>query len=43
MISALLSRGAVVKDYILLTVEARNEFLIRCAQDYFDIDSKVER
>lgn len=34
MIAALLSRGAVVKDYLLAEEMARDEFVARCADDF---------
>lgn len=40
MIAALLSRGAVVKDYLLINQEDRNQFVERCAKD-FQVDRAV--
>jgi hypothetical protein len=34
MIAALLSRGAIVKDYLMITEATRDEFVQRCAKDF---------
>jgi hypothetical protein len=34
MIAAILSRGSVVKDYLLATEAIRDEFVKRCAKDF---------
>ncbi|CAK5059197.1 unnamed protein product [Meloidogyne enterolobii] len=34
MIAALLSRGAIVKDYLMVTEASRDEFVQRCSKDF---------
>ena len=34
MIAALLSRGAVVKDYIMASETSRDQFVAKCARDF---------
>lgn len=34
MIAALLSRGAIVKDYLMVTEATRDEFVQRCSKDF---------